>query len=152
MATRLANGPREPAPARGGIRYGISGTGYLLWAVAAAAGLAFLVDLTLWLQEKSRLRALLRLPEDFKSWLRTSLRTARRFSRDFAWAVLILGALSVLVGTREDPVPYYNLIRGLAIVLAVTVVVRAAAISWPIATEVFRFPLNRLMALVGANV
>ena len=126
--------------------------GYLVWAVLTAVGLAFLVDFTIWLQGKSRPRALLRLPGEFKSWLLTSLRTVRRFSRDFAWVVLILGALAVLVETRTDPAPYYNLMHGLAIVLTIAVMVRSAAVPIPVATEVFRFPLFRLIALVAANL
>ena len=122
----------------------------MLWAVAAAAGLAFFVDFTLWAQGGSRLRLLLRLPVEFKRWLLLPLLITRRLLRDCACLLVILGVLSVAAANRSDPRLFDDLVLGVGGALALLVIVRAASVPFFVASEILRFPLFRLVALAGA--
>ena len=122
----------------------------LLWAVAAAAGLAFFVDFTLWAQGGSRLRLLLRLPVESKRWLLLPLLITRRLLRDCACLLVILGLLSVAAANRSDPRLFDDLVLGVGGALALLVIVRAASVPFSVANEILRFPLFRLVALAGA--
>ncbi len=122
----------------------------MLWAVAAAAGLAFFVDFTLWAQGGSRLRLLLKLPVEFKRWLLLPLLITRRLLRDCACLLVILGLLSVAAANRSDPRLFNDLVLGAGGALALQVVVRAASVPFFVASEILRFPLFRLVALAGA--
>ena len=125
---------------------------YLVWVVGAAAGLAFLIDLVFWAQGTGRLRAAVRLPDEFSRWVLVSLQIVRTLSRDSAWLLATLGVLFVLGSEWTAAEFYNNLVRGIGICLAVVVVARSAAIVLPVAAEVVRFPLFRLAALAVVYV
>ena len=122
----------------------------MLWAVAASAGLAFFVDLTLWIQGGSRLRLLMKLPVEFNRWLLLPLLITRRLLRDCACLLVILGVLSVAAANRSDPRLFNDLVLGAGGALALLVIVRAASVPFFVASEILRFPLFRLVALAGA--
>ena len=123
------------------------GLDFLLWPVAIATGLSLAVDLVFRLQRASRLRAVLRLPEEFRPPVTLALLMTRRFSRHASWSALLLGAVAALVGTQAEPRIYYTFVVGTGTVLAFMAAVRTASIPFPVAGMIFGFPWFRLLAL-----
>ena len=120
---------------------------FLLWPVAITTGLSLAVDLVFRLQRASRLRAALRLPEEFRPRVTLALLMTRRFSRHASWSALLLGAVAALVGTQPEPRIYYTFVVGTGTVLAFMAAVRTASIPFPVASMIFGFPWFRLLAL-----
>ena len=123
------------------------GLDFLLWPVAIATGLSLAVDLVFRLQRASRLRAALRLPEEFRPPVTLALLMTRRFSRHASWSGLLLGAVAALVGTEAEPRIYYTFVVGTGTVLAFMAAVRTASIPFPVAGMIFGLPWFRLLAL-----
>ena len=123
------------------------GLDFLLWPVATATGLSLAVDLVFRLQRASRLRAALRLPEEFRPTVNLALLMVRRFARHTSWSALLLGAAVALVGTQPEPRIYYAFIVGTAAVLAFMAAVRTASIPFPVVGMIFGFPWFRLLLL-----
>ncbi len=118
---------------------------YLLWPVAAAAALAFLVDLAFALQ-RTRLGPALRLPPKFRPLTALGLWMFRRLLRGGAWSALAVGALAVLADTQAEPRAYDSFIVGAGVALAVLVALRTAGIPFPV-EDIFPFPRWRLVGL-----
>ena len=120
---------------------------FLLWPVAIATGLSLAVDLVFRLQRASRLRAALRLPEEFRPRVALALLMVRRLLRHASWSALLLGAVAALVGTQPEPRIYYTFVVGTGTVLAFMAAVRTASIPFPVAGMIFGLPWFRLLAL-----
>ena len=123
------------------------GFDFLLWPVAIATGLSLAVDLAFRLQRASRLRATLRLPEEFRPPVTLALLMVRRFLRHASWSALLLGAVVALVGIQSEPRIYHTFIVGTGIVLAFMAAIRTASIPFPVVGMIFGFPWFRLSAL-----
>ena len=123
------------------------GLDFLLWPVAIATGLSLVVDLVFRLQRAPRLRAALRLPEEFRPPVTVVLLMVRRFLRYASWSALLLGAVVALVGTQPEPRIYYTFAVGIGAVLAFMAAVRTASIPFPVVGMVFGVPWFRLLAL-----
>ncbi len=123
------------------------GLDFLLWPVAIATGLSLAIDLVFRLQRASRLRAALRLPEEFKPRVTLALLMVRRFLRNTSWSALLLGAVAALAGTQSEPRIYYAFIVGSGAVLAFMAAVRTASIPFPVVGMIFGFPWFRLLVL-----
>ena len=120
---------------------------FLLWPVAIVTGLSLAVDVVFRLQRASRLRAALRLPEEFRPPVTLAMLMARRFLRHASWSALLLGGVVSLVGTQPEPRTYYTFVVGTGTVLAFMTAVRTASIPFPVAGMIFGFPWFRLSAL-----
>ena len=123
------------------------GLDFPLWPVAIATGLSLAVDLVFRLQRASRLRAALRLPEEFRPRVTLALLMVRRFLRHTSWSALLLGAVAALAGTQPEPRIYYAFIVGSGAVLAFMAAVRTASIPFPVVGMIFGFPWFRLLVL-----
>ena len=123
------------------------GLDFLLWPVAIATGLSLSVDLVFRLQRASRLRAAMRLPEEFRPPVTLAMLMVRRFLRHASWSALLLGAVVALAGTQPEPRTYYTFVVGTGAVLAFMAAVRTASIPFPATGMIFGFPWFRLLAL-----
>ena len=123
------------------------GLDFLLWPVAISTGLSLAIDLVFRLQRASRLRAALRLPEEFSPRVTLALLMARRFLRYASWSALLLGAVVALAGTQPEPGIYYTFIVGTGAALAFMAAVRTASVPFPVVGMIFGFPWFRLLVL-----
>ena len=123
------------------------GLDFLLWPVAISTGLSLAIDLVFRLQRGSRLRAELRLPEEFRPRVTLTLLMVRCFLKHASWSAVLLGAVVALAGTQPEPRIYYAFIVGTGAVLAFMAAVRTASIPFPVVGMVFGVPWFRLLVL-----
>ena len=131
---------------------GSPGLDFLLWPVAAAAGLSFAIDLVFRLQLASGQTAEPSELEESRSPMVIALLMVRRLLRHALWSALLLGAMAVLAGTQPVPRDFQFTIVGTGTVLGFIAAVRTASIPFPVLGMVFSFPWFRLLALGSISV
>ena len=93
--------------------------GHLVWPVIFSAVVAFLVQAWLWLCSPPRASFWPSLPNELRPEAAAYLLKVRRFFRDAAWSLLIVGVLMVWAGTRDTAVVYHNCIVMAGIFLSI---------------------------------
>ena len=125
---------------------------FLLWPVAAAAGLSLAIDLVLRLLRTSQETAEPSVPEESRPPTVTALLMVRRLLRHASWSALFMGAMAVLAGTQPEPGDFQFAIVGTGAVLGLTAAVRTASIPFPVVGMIFSFPWFRLLLLGSVSV
>ena len=125
---------------------------FLLWPVAAAAGLSLAIDLVLRLLRTSHETAEPSVPEESRPPTVTALLMVRRLLRHASWSALFMGAMAVLAGTQPEPGNFQFAIVGTGAVLGLTAAVRTASIPFPVVGMIFSFPWFRLLLLGSVSV
>ena len=131
---------------------GSPGLDFLLWPVAAAAGLSLAIDLVLRLLRTSQETAEPSVPEESRPPTVTALLMVRRLLRHASWSALFMGAMAVLAGTQPEPGDFQFAIVGTGAVLGLTAAVRTASIPFPVVGMIFSFPWFRLLLLGSVSV
>ena len=125
---------------------------FLLWPVAAAAGLSLAIDLVLRLLRTSQETAEPSVPEESRPPTVTALLMVRRLLRHASWSALFMGAMAVLAGAQPEPGDFQFAIVGTGAVLGLTAAVRTASIPFPVVGMIFSFPWFRLLLLGSVSV